>query len=106
MAKQQLKADRYVKQIKKCLEEGYKPAHPGAQIDVYRYNSVSVRVRIIDPEFAGLSRTERDTSVWTVLDTLPDDTAQEISVLLLLTPEEKAGSLMNREFEDPTPSRL
>lgn len=78
--------------------------HPEAQIEVKRYNTVSVRVRIIDPDFAGLSKAERDSAIWAVLESLPEDTRAEISLLLLLTPQEARSSLMNLEFEDPTPT--
>ena len=37
---------------------------------------------------------------------LPDDTQADIMILLLLTPEEARGSLMNFEFERPSPSPL
>ncbi len=98
--------DRFVRAIREKLIADYKPQHPRARIDVYRYNSVSVRVRIIDPDFARQDRTARDSDVWEILDTLPEDIREEISWLVLLTPDEVKTSLMNLEFEDPIPSRL
>lgn len=84
----------------------YEADHPQAQIDLYRQNAVSVRVRIIDPAFAGLSRVERSRKVWRYLDALPDETQADLSTLLLLTPDETKGSFANFEFEDPVPSGL
>jgi stress-induced morphogen len=96
--------DKYVRQIRDRLLREYVSRHPRAQVSVKRYNSVSVRVRIIDPDFEGMSRAERDDAVWEVLDTLPEETREEISLLILLTPEESKTSLMNVEFENPAPS--
>ena len=98
--------DKYVRQIHDVLTRQYLPSHPRAKIHPKRYNSVSVRVRIIDPDFAGKSMVQRDDAAWKVLDTLPADVREEISWLLLLTPEEVRTSLMNQEFEDPSPSVL
>jgi hypothetical protein len=88
------------------LLRDYVASHPRAQVSVKRYNSVSVRVRIIDPDYKGMSRVDRDEAVWEVLDTLPEDTREEISLLILLTPDEAKTSMMNVEFENPTPSHL
>jgi hypothetical protein len=79
---------------------------PDAKIDAYRYNSASIRVRVIDPGFARRSLIERERMVLPHLQTLPEDTLAEIMILLLLTPKETRDSMMNLEFERPTPSRL
>ena len=42
--------------------------------DAYRYNSASIRVRVIDPRFDGLSREKRDVMVEEYLDQLPPET--------------------------------
>src|SRR5687767_3362517 len=89
--------DKYVEQIREVLENGHCTDHKRAKIDVYRYNPGSVRVRVIDPDFREKSKKERDDAVWAVLDTLPEDTRAEISLVLLLTPDEKRSSLMNQE---------
>lgn len=65
-----------------------------------------MRIRIIDPAFAGLSRAEREEEVWAALDNLPDDAIAEISLLLLLTPDEAKKSFASYEFDHPIPSRL
>jgi hypothetical protein len=84
----------------------YENDHPHAQIALYRQNPVSVRMRIIDPEFAGLNRPQRSQRAWKYLETLPDDVQSDISTVLLLTPEEMKLSFANFEFEDPIPSAL
>ena len=84
----------------------YEVDHSGSDIDIYRQNSVSVRIRIIDPDFAGLSKVERSKRVWKYLDSLSDDVQSDLSTLILLTPEETKLSFANFEFEDPVPSGL
>jgi stress-induced morphogen len=75
-------------------------------VDAYRYNSASIRVRIVDESFRGKSKAERERMVEPFLGTLPDKTQRDITILLLLAPEETTTSLMNLEFEHPTPSQL
>jgi len=98
------KVDRKLEEVKRALEV-YDAQHPAA-IRLYRQNSASIRVRIVDPKFHGISKGDRHDRVWSYLEGLPEQTLRDISVLLLLTPEETRTSLMNLEFEDPTPSRL
>lgn len=81
-------------------------------VEAYRYNSAAIRVRVIDPRFAGKSIGERDAMVAPLLDRLPEETQGDIMLLLTLTPEESRpdahnrDSLVNLEFEDPLPSML
>jgi hypothetical protein len=98
-------SDKVIERIIACLRN-YEADHPRAQIDLYRQNVVSVRIRIIDPDFAGLGRSERSQNVWEYLEKLSDDDAGDISSLLLLAPEETKKSFANMEFEDPVPSQL
>jgi len=78
--------------------------------DAYRYNSASIRVRVVDSRFEGKSIERRDTMVEPLLAQLPQKTQADIINLLTLTPAEKDASsrkhLLNIEFEDPSPSRL
>jgi hypothetical protein len=97
--------DPYLKQIVRALGQ-YNEAHPKALIEAYRQNSVSVRLRVIDSDFKGMSRTQREEEVWAALEQLPEDVAAEISLLLLLTPEEAKRSFASIEFDDPIPSKL
>ncbi len=86
--------------------ESHKVSHPEAQIKSYRQNSGSIRIRIIDPDFRGLDKALRHDQIWDLLERLPDDTQSQITVLLLLTPEEAGTSFANMDFENPIPSRL
>ena len=73
---------------------------------VLKLDSVSVRVRIIDPVFAGKTKVERSNKVWQYLNSLPDEVQSDLSTLILLTPEETKVSFANLEFDDPIPSSL
>ncbi|MFO7901661.1 MAG: hypothetical protein ACQESR_30210 [Planctomycetota bacterium] len=100
------------KNIDECLQAvadalaRYEQQHPNAEIEVYRQNSASIRARIVDPDFAGVSKADRHDAIWAFVEDLPEDQQAEISVLLLLTPGELKTSFANLEFDDPIPSRL
>ncbi len=97
--------DGQVEQVLQVLDQ-YKSKHPNAQILVCRQNSVSIRIRIVDRDFSGLDRVDREPAIWHLLKALPEEIFANITMLLLLTPEETEGSLANQEFEYPIPSRL
>ena len=86
--------------------QGYKREHPRATIDAYRRNPASVRIRIIDPDFKGKDETQREDAVWGFLDRLPDEVRSDITMLVLVTPDEVDKSLASLEFQHPTPSLL
>lgn len=93
--------DRIIQALGKYLED-----RPEADINLYRQNSVSVRVRIVDSVFQRMSRPERSDMVWKYLERLSDDDQSEISSLILLAPDETEHSLANFEFNNPVPSGL
>lgn len=83
------------------------------RVDAYRYNSASIRVRVIDSRFRGLSRERRDAMIEPFLDRLPERTQADITTLLSFAPEEIQQEsknlreyVLNAEFEEPTPSQL
>ena len=98
-------SDPAVAQVLQALS-AYDAQHPSARIVVYRQNSVSIRVRVVDPDFAGVSRAERHEIVWRHLETLPEDIQSQMSLLLPLTSEEMKTSFGNVEFDNPIPSSL
>src|SRR5438094_1085453 len=71
----------------------YVAAHPTAEAEVYRYSPVSVRARIIDPDFRGKSRSERHKTVWPLLDPLNEDVLGDLTMLRLLAPAERDTSV-------------
>jgi hypothetical protein len=97
--------DSYVAQIESALVP-YQQHHPAARIKVRRYNSVSIRIRVIDPAFRGRGLAEREDELWPLIESLPADAQEEITMLLLLAPEEATNSLLNAEFEDPSRSLI
>jgi stress-induced morphogen len=98
-------SDEIMERIVEALH-AYEADHPRARIDLYRQNPVSVRIRIIDPDFAGQNRIERHKLTWKYFDSLSDDDLSDLSSLILLTPDETGMSFANMEFEDPVPSIL
>ena len=83
------------------------------QVNTYRYNSASIRVRVIDPRFEGLSFGKRVDLVEPCLEQLPERTQADIFELFLFTPSELQEApetlgefLKNKEFDHPSPSRL
>lgn len=83
------------------------------QVDAYRYNSASIRVRVIDSRFEGLSPEKRDAMVEPHLDQFPERTQADIMNLFTFAPSELQQSpnrlrefMNNREFDDPSPSML
>ena len=97
--------DRYAKKIRAALEV-YREEHPQAVVDAKRQNPACVRVRVIDPSFKGMDRVDRDTLIRTYLSALPGDVQSEISMIVLVTPEETKSSLANLEFEQPSRSKF
>jgi stress-induced morphogen len=84
----------------------YAERHNNADIVVYRHNAVSVRIRIVDPDFDGINKAERHDIVWDFVKDLPEEQQSDISLLLLLTPDEVERSFANDEFDHPIPSLL
>ena len=98
--------DPIVEKVKQVLDE-YEQLHPGAVASVYRQNSASIRVRVIDAAYEGISRSQRHDELWKfITERMSQDDAEEISVLLPLIPSEVEKSFMNFEFDDPIPSTL
>jgi len=84
----------------------YQQNHADARIDVQRRHKFSIHIRVIDPDFEGTDRVDREPEVRKALRAVSDETFQNITVLLLLAPSELERSFANMEFENPVPSRL
>lgn len=98
--------DPNVEEIRGLLERRYCSEHPQAEITVTRMNSGAIWVRIIDPDFRGRNRVERDKLPRPLLDELSEDALQELHILHLITPEERATSWLSPEFDNPRPSSI
>ena len=99
------KSDQVIEQIMEELRD-FEEDHPNAQIELYRQNSVSVRIRIIDADFSSQNQAERSKETWKYLNNLSNETQSDISVLILLTPDETKTSLSSFDFENPIRSRF
>jgi len=81
--------------------EPYQKTHPKAEVVVYRQNPASIRIRIVDPDFKRLDRVQRDDIVWKFIEELPWDVRSQITMILLLTPDELEQSMANHIFDNP-----
>ena len=95
----------------RMVEERLRPYFD--QVDSYRYNSASIRVRVIESRFEGMSREKRDAMVEEQLDKLPPETQQDIVALftfarseLTRTPTTFREFMQNTEFDNPRPMML
>ena len=88
------------REIERMLREHF------PDVIAYRQNSASIRVRVVDERFRGKSLIDRENMVEPLLATMPEETQIDITILLLLSPEEIGRSMMNIEFEDPVESML
>jgi stress-induced morphogen len=95
------------KKIEKLLLKHFPDHPPEFPPAAYRYNRASIRIRVVSPRFTEMDLVQRDEMVYPILKkNLPEETWQDISVILLLSPEEIETSPGNLEFEHPTPSRV
>lgn len=81
--------------------------------DAYRYNPASIRVRVIDPSFEGMSREAKDSAVEPYLAKLPPETQRDIVTLFAFAPSELERTpttfreyTLNTEFDDLSPAML
>lgn len=79
----------------------YECDHPQVDVKVYRLNDNSVRIRVIDSGFAGVGRVARYEGLSAYLNKISEEAQCDISMLLLLAPEEKEDSASNWKFEHP-----
>jgi len=92
------------RQVENVLREHFESA------DAYRYNSASLRVRVVDPGFREQSREDRDDLIEPVLASFDESIQADIMNVVLLYPGETEESfrayIMNEEFEHPGRSML
>jgi stress-induced morphogen len=103
MARKQTKETKDIEDLLKKRFPGFPEDHPPA---AYRYNSASIRARLVHRRFEGKSLSARERMVLPVIRLLPEETQMDITILLLLAPDEIGESLGNFEFEHPSPSLL
>lgn len=70
------------RRVEDVLRQGF------AQVDAYRYNTASIRIRIVDPVFRNLRRGDRVDLVEPALQGLPKETQRDIINIALRYPEE------------------
>lgn len=75
-----------------------------ARSECYRPREFNLllRVRITDDRFRGLSRVQREDIIEPLIAELPDEVQSAITMLVLVTPDERKTSLLSLEFDDPS----
>ena len=90
------------REVERVIRQGFPHA------DAYRYNSASIRVRVVDERFRGKSIEERDSMVEPYIHQLPEELQADIMRLLTLAPPNETYSFRdaysNQEFEEPEAS--
>jgi len=103
------KQDHSTAAIFEAIQAGFPETSDSPEDSVYRYNPVSIRVLIVDSRFEGKSEAAREAIVKRALKDLPRDIWREISLLIMITPEElqdPGDDLMLLEFLTPDGSYL
>ena len=85
-----------------CTIKPYLEAHSSARFEQYRQSGSNVRLRIIDEDFQGMELGDRHDLIDRYLDVLNDESADQLSFLALVAPDEVATSHINQEFENPS----
>jgi len=95
--------DRTTFRIHQALKAAFPDLPDEPEKVVYRYNPVSIRVRVVTSKFVGKTEAERDAMVGAAFEPLPPDETEDISFQLMLTPRESKQSarIMYREFDEP-----
>ena len=96
-----VRRDRVLEGVRDALSQ-FKLAHPKAKIDCYRQSKSNIRLRVIDESYAGQLIKSRHQSLWKVLENLSLEDRNQVTLMVLLTPEETADSIVNYEFENPS----
>jgi len=101
------KQDSQTKLLYAALADAFPDLSREPAAVVYRYNPVSIRVRVITDSFQDKSFAERDRMIKRALRAIPEEVFNDISLIIAMTPEEsEEPDLMNIEFESPNRSRL
>ena len=97
-------ADAEVQSLRDALN-AYEAERPGAEATLYRNNPASIRLRVIDRRFEGMTKSRRHADVWEFLAArVPADALSDVSLVLTVAPAELGMSFANFEFESPIPS--
>ena len=92
-------ADAAVEAIRDALD-AYETEHSGADASLYRQNSASIRLRVVDRRFEGMTKSRRHADVWDYLAArVPEDFLADVSLVLAVAPSELKMSFANFEFE-------
>jgi hypothetical protein len=98
-----LRRDTALASLRKALT-AYESAHPGSAAEAYRRHAEVLRLRVVDPRFRRWPRERRHDRLWDELRHLPEEVLSQITLAVLLAPEERDESLLNVDFEEFRPT--
>jgi hypothetical protein len=98
--------DKRTRAIYRSLQKHFRCVAGRIEDVVYRYNSASIWIKIVDPQLKCMSPFERIDMVYERLSgDVPDSVTGLISLMVLRTPDEIANEgerdLFLKDFEDP-----
>lgn len=96
-----VRRDRVLEGVRDALSQ-FKLSHPKARIDSYRQSKSNIRLRVIDESFVGQSVKTRHQSLWKLLENVSLEDRNQVTFMVLLTPDESAVAMTNYEFENPS----
>lgn len=103
-AKSRAPSDAQVASIRKALIEGLAQFGIGADaIAVKRHERGWIRIRVIHGVFEDATDADRDRMIMPILRVLPDETYDEISMIMLIGPHAARRSVVSEEFDNPKP---
>lgn len=82
----------------------YSEQHPGSRCEAYRRNPWSIRILVEDPGVETLDSWVRTDRVWDLIDDLSEEVLMEVSLLIVVTPKERAADINAVEFDHPLPA--
>ena len=80
----------------------YVADHPDADADLYHHDAKGTAVRVVDPTFRGMHRTERHDRLWSYLGRLSAEELADVMYTVKIAPGEEDDP-RNRLFEEERP---
>lgn len=97
--------DDQLNQVRDALQS-YQDSRRNAEIPFYEQNPHSIRICIIDASFRTRPVQDREEEIWWELSDVDDATYGNVTLLVMLGPEEAKDSLLYLGFMHPLPPQL
>jgi hypothetical protein len=74
--------------VRRVLDEHFRMSGKAVDVSVSHGYRENIHIMVIAPHFELLTMPQRYDEVWPLIEALPPDTVQRVSLCVLLTPEE------------------